>query len=64
MESYYTKRIRILYDIMVHHDLHIVDEIFLNVAHMLLGLHGSKIEDVKNIVSHPQVVPLKNFSGR
>lgn len=55
VESYYTKRIRILYDIMVQHDLHIVDEVFLNITHTLLGLEGSKLQDIKNIVSHPQV---------
>ncbi|GMH45422.1 hypothetical protein BSKO_13379 [Bryopsis sp. KO-2023] len=56
VESFYTKRIRILYDVMVRHDLHIVDELFLNVSHMLLGLQESNPSDIKRIVSHPQAL--------
>lgn len=56
VESFYTKRIRILYDVLVKYDLYIIDELFLNVSHMLLGLPDSRLEDVQRIVSHPQAL--------
>ncbi|CAD7697247.1 unnamed protein product [Ostreobium quekettii] len=56
IENFYTKRIRILYEVLVKYDLHIVDEVYLNICHMLLGLPGSKKEDINRIVSHPQAL--------
>ena len=36
--------------------LHIVGEYFLRIEHMLLGLKGSKLDDIKTASSHPQAL--------
>lgn len=36
--------------------LHIVGEYFLRIEHQLLGLKGSKLEDIKSASSHPQAL--------
>ncbi|HAW49431.1 TPA: prephenate dehydratase [bacterium] len=41
-------------DMFIDSNLHICDEIFLDISHSLLSLENS-IEDIKKIYSHPQV---------
>lgn len=36
--------------------LHIVGEYFLRIEHMLLGLKGTRLEDIKTASSHPQAL--------
>ena len=43
------------YDLLLRHKLHIVGEVQLQVDYCLLGLAGAKREDLKCVVSHPQV---------
>lgn len=43
------------YDLLLRHRLHIVGEVKLQVNHCLLGLPGVKKEELKRVVSHPQV---------
>lgn len=43
------------YDLLLRHRLHIVGEVQLQVNHCLLGLPGVKKEELKRVVSHPQV---------
>ena len=43
----------------IHHllpdsGLHIIDELYFRVNHMLLGVRGAKIEDIKEVKSHAQ----------
>jgi prephenate dehydratase len=44
------------YDLLLHHDLHIVGEYPLRVEHCLIALPGVKKEEIKKAVSHPQAL--------
>ena len=44
------------YDLVLRQELHIVSEYHLRVSHCLLGVPGSKIEDVQRAHSHPQAL--------
>ena len=43
------------YDLLLGHKLHIVGEVQLLINHCLLGLPGVRKEDLKAVMSHPQV---------
>lgn len=43
------------YDLLLRHRLHIVGEVKMRVNHCLLGLPGVRKEELKTVVSHPQV---------
>jgi prephenate dehydratase len=42
------------YDLLLEHQLHIIDEHYLRVQHCLIGHPGSNIEDIRLVISHPQ----------
>ncbi|KAI3718701.1 hypothetical protein L6452_19582 [Arctium lappa] len=44
------------YDMFLHHRLHIVGEVQLNIDHCLLGLPGVQMEELLCVLSHPQVL--------
>lgn len=44
------------YDLLIRHELRIVGEVELPVAHALLALPGTTIDQVKTIYSHPQAL--------
>jgi len=44
------------YDLLLHHDLHIVGEYLLRVRHCLIALPGVKKDDIKKVISHPQAL--------
>ena len=44
------------YDILIRHDNVIVAEVCLPVNHMLLGLPGASLEDIRSVYSHPQAL--------
>jgi prephenate dehydratase len=44
------------YDLLLRYNLYIVAEHTLRVRHSLLGLPGTKKEDVKTVLSHPQAL--------
>ena len=44
------------YDLILRHELHIVSEYHLRVSHCLLGIPGSKIENIQRAHSHPQAL--------
>ncbi len=43
-----------IYDLMVEFENYIVGEQIIKIEHCLLGVPGSKIEDIKTVYSHPQ----------
>lgn len=44
------------YDLLLRHRLHIVGEVQLSVHHCLLALPGVRIDCLKRVISHPQVI--------
>lgn len=44
------------YALIDKHNLHIIDEKYLNIHHHLMALHGQKIEDIKEVCSHPMAL--------
>jgi prephenate dehydratase len=42
------------YDLLLEHNLHIVGEHYLRIQHCLIGQPGSKIDDIRLVISHPQ----------
>jgi prephenate dehydratase len=44
------------YELLLEHDLRIHAEVILRVRHMLLGLPGTQLADLKRIRSHPQAL--------
>lgn len=51
------------YDLLLRHRLHIVGEVQLAVNHCLLGLPGVRKEELKRVLSHPQVGFLSSCEG-
>ena len=44
------------YDLFLRHGLHLVGETIVRVDHSLLALPGSAIDDLREVVSHPQAI--------
>lgn len=44
------------YDLMLHHELRLVGELELPVAHALVALPGTRFEEITRIYSHPQAL--------
>jgi prephenate dehydratase len=44
------------YELLLEHDLRIHAEVILRVRHMLLGLAGTQLSDLKRVRSHPQAL--------
>lgn len=45
-----------VYELMLHHNFHIVRSARLKIDHNLLAPHGVKLDDVKEIISHEQAI--------
>jgi prephenate dehydratase len=44
------------YALIDNHNLHIIGEEYLNIHHHLMALKGQKIEDIKEVWSHPMAL--------
>jgi prephenate dehydratase len=44
------------YDLFLRHGLHLVGETIVRVDHALLALPGSAIDDLREVISHPQAI--------
>ena len=44
------------YDLLLKYKNYIVGEIYVPVAHMLLGVPGAKLSDIKTVYSHAQAL--------
>ncbi len=44
------------YDLLLESDLHVVGEVILRVRHCLVAPEGTRFEDVREVVSHPQAL--------
>ncbi len=44
------------YDLLLTSDLHVVGEVILRVRHCLVAPQGTALEDVREVVSHPQAL--------
>ncbi len=62
IENSYAGRVAEVHNILANTDLHIVGETFLRVSHHLLAPKGAKIEDIKEVHSHPQALMQCNKS--
>jgi arogenate/prephenate dehydratase len=47
--------IHTVYDLLLRYRLHIVGETSVAVNHCLLALPGTKAQDLRRVISHPQV---------
>ena len=45
-----------VYDLLMEFENYIVGEVFLPIEHALVGIPGSKMEDIERVYSHPQAL--------
>ena len=56
MENSQAGSINETYDLFLKHGLHLVGETIVRVDHCLLALPGANIDEIKEVISHPQAV--------
>lgn len=48
--------VHINFDLLREHDVRIIGEVSIRVRHYLLGLEGTRLEDIRQVHSHPQAL--------
>lgn len=56
IENSYAGRVAEVHNILAGTSLHIIGETFLRIEHHLMGVKGAKLEDIKEVQSHPQAL--------
>ncbi len=56
LENSYAGRVAEIHDLLQKHDVSIVAEHFFSITHNLVGLRGAKLEDINEVLSHPQAL--------
>ena len=56
LENSYAGRVSEIHNLLQKYDLSIVAEHFFPITHNLVGIKGSKLEDIKEVYSHPQAL--------
>ena len=56
LENSYAGRVAEIHDLLQKHDVSIVAEHFFPITHNLAGLRGAKLEDINEVLSHPQAL--------
>ena len=56
IENSLTGGIGEVYDLLVDYSLSITGEVYLSIQHVLLGLPGSRLEQIEHVYSHPQAL--------
>lgn len=56
MENSQAGSINETYDLFLKHGLHLVGATFVRVDHCLLALPGTAVDDLKEVISHPQAI--------
>ena len=63
IENSFTGAITTVYDLLVKYGLYIVGEECIKIDQNLIGIKGSKLEDIKEIYSHPIIVAIFSSSS-
>ncbi|MDO5696037.1 MAG: bifunctional chorismate mutase/prephenate dehydratase [Eubacteriales bacterium] len=45
-----------VYDLLIRHQIHIVDEVTFPIRHALLGVAGTRRDEIRTVYSHPQAL--------
>lgn len=56
LENSYAGRVSEIHNLLQKYDVSIVAEHFFQISHNLVGPEGAKLEDVKEVLSHPQAL--------
>lgn len=56
LENSYAGRVSEIHNLLQNSNVAIVAEHFFSIEHHLVGLEGSKLEDIKEVFSHPQAL--------
>ena len=64
IENSSTGSVNDVYDLLSAYDNHIVGETMIKIEHALLGLPGSRLEDIHTVYSHPQAAIASKQAAR
>jgi prephenate dehydratase len=56
LENSYAGRVLEIHNLLQKHQIFIVAEHFFSITHNLAGLDGARLEDIKEVLSHPQAL--------